>query len=198
MSPDEAIRVAAKLAIDAGDLSRARALLDLLDVDRRTAPVAILAPRKSSRYRVNQCARSAVTLYYDGCVSGEDESTRAGCLEVVAEREREPASRRAAKAAPNVVTLPLREKGHVMSRELAALRAARAAIDLSSELVTDGVENRHRTQVETERVTLRQVGVYHRLRRSPLVGEPERQREVLEGEGRAARGAENVGLAKPA
>jgi hypothetical protein len=37
VSPDEAIRVAAKLAIDAGDLARAPALLDLLDVERRTA-----------------------------------------------------------------------------------------------------------------------------------------------------------------
>jgi hypothetical protein len=46
MSPDGAIRVAAKLAIDAGDLSRARALLDLLDVERST-PIAILTPSKS-------------------------------------------------------------------------------------------------------------------------------------------------------
>jgi hypothetical protein len=37
---DEAIRVAVKLAIDAGDLTRARALLDLLDVEPRTAPDA--------------------------------------------------------------------------------------------------------------------------------------------------------------
>ncbi|HMJ56328.1 MAG TPA: hypothetical protein VK540_29875 [Polyangiaceae bacterium] len=49
MSADEAVRVAAKLAIDAGDLTRARALLDLLDVERRTPPIAILTPRKSSR-----------------------------------------------------------------------------------------------------------------------------------------------------
>jgi hypothetical protein len=49
MSADEAIRVAAKLAIDAGELTRARALLDLLDGERRTAPVAILTPRKSPR-----------------------------------------------------------------------------------------------------------------------------------------------------
>jgi hypothetical protein len=41
MSVDEAIRVAAKLAIDAGDLTRARALLELLDVERQTAPVAL-------------------------------------------------------------------------------------------------------------------------------------------------------------
>jgi hypothetical protein len=34
------------VAIDAGDFTRARALLDLLDVERRTAPVAILASRK--------------------------------------------------------------------------------------------------------------------------------------------------------
>jgi hypothetical protein len=37
MSPDEAIRVAAKVAIDAGDLQRARALLDLLDVAAHAA-----------------------------------------------------------------------------------------------------------------------------------------------------------------
>jgi hypothetical protein len=49
VSADEAIRVAAKLAIDAGDLTRARALLALLDVERRTAPVTILGPRKSPR-----------------------------------------------------------------------------------------------------------------------------------------------------
>jgi hypothetical protein len=49
MSADEAIRVAAKLAIDTGDLARARALLDLLDIERRMAPVAILATRKSPR-----------------------------------------------------------------------------------------------------------------------------------------------------
>jgi hypothetical protein len=49
MSADEAVRVAAKLAIDAGDLSRARALLDLLDTGRRIAPVAILTPKKSPR-----------------------------------------------------------------------------------------------------------------------------------------------------
>jgi hypothetical protein len=49
MSPDEAIRVAAKLAIDAGDLSRARALLDLLDVERPAALVATLPARKSAR-----------------------------------------------------------------------------------------------------------------------------------------------------
>jgi len=47
MSADEAIRVAAKLAIDAGDLTRARALLDLLDVELRRGPVALLARRKS-------------------------------------------------------------------------------------------------------------------------------------------------------
>jgi hypothetical protein len=47
MSADEAIRVAAKLAIDAGDLTRARALLDWLDVELRRAPVALLARGKS-------------------------------------------------------------------------------------------------------------------------------------------------------
>ena len=49
MSADDAIRVAAKLAIDAGDFARARALLDLLDVERSTMPIAILTPRKSPR-----------------------------------------------------------------------------------------------------------------------------------------------------
>jgi len=49
MSADEAIRVAAKLAIDAGDLSRARSLLDLLDVEWRIAPIATLPARKSPR-----------------------------------------------------------------------------------------------------------------------------------------------------
>lgn len=44
ISVDEAIRVATKLAIDAGDLTRARALLDLLDA----APIAFLTRRKSS------------------------------------------------------------------------------------------------------------------------------------------------------
>ena len=37
----DAIRVAAKLAIDAGDLARAHALLDLLHVELRTAPAAV-------------------------------------------------------------------------------------------------------------------------------------------------------------
>jgi hypothetical protein len=49
MSGDEAIRVAAKLAIDAGDLTRARALLDLLEDTRRTTPVTLLASKKLSR-----------------------------------------------------------------------------------------------------------------------------------------------------
>jgi hypothetical protein len=44
ISVDEAIRVGTKLAIDAGDLTRARALLDLLDA----APIAFLTRRKSS------------------------------------------------------------------------------------------------------------------------------------------------------
>jgi hypothetical protein len=47
ISDDEAIRVAAKLAIDARDLTRARALLDLLDIELRRGPVALLARRKS-------------------------------------------------------------------------------------------------------------------------------------------------------
>jgi hypothetical protein len=46
MSPDEAIRVAAKLAIDAGDLTRARALLDLLDIECWTSS----GPRCSSPF----------------------------------------------------------------------------------------------------------------------------------------------------
>lgn len=40
---DEAIRSAAKLAIDAGDTARARALLDLLDAKPKPAPVLTLA-----------------------------------------------------------------------------------------------------------------------------------------------------------
>ena len=48
MTVDEAIRIATKLAIDAGNFIRARALLDLLDVGR-SAPIAILTRRKSSR-----------------------------------------------------------------------------------------------------------------------------------------------------
>jgi hypothetical protein len=44
---DEAIRVATKLAIDAGDLGRARALLALLDqVRSRPAPVLALAAKR--------------------------------------------------------------------------------------------------------------------------------------------------------
>jgi len=49
MGADEAIRVAAKLAIDTGDLVRTRALLDLLDVEPRFAPVVPFAARKSRR-----------------------------------------------------------------------------------------------------------------------------------------------------
>jgi hypothetical protein len=49
MNVDEAIRVATKLAIDAGDFVRARALLDLLDVDEVPASVARLTLRKSSQ-----------------------------------------------------------------------------------------------------------------------------------------------------
>jgi hypothetical protein len=49
MSPDEAIRVAAKLAIDAVDLTRARALIELLDVKPRIALVATQPARKSPR-----------------------------------------------------------------------------------------------------------------------------------------------------
>jgi hypothetical protein len=45
---DEAIRAAAKLAIDAGDTKRARALLDLLDAKPKAAPVLTLAAVKRS------------------------------------------------------------------------------------------------------------------------------------------------------
>jgi hypothetical protein len=41
-STDEAVRLAAKLAIDAGDLGRARALLDLLEAKPRSAGVTPL------------------------------------------------------------------------------------------------------------------------------------------------------------
>jgi uncharacterized membrane-anchored protein len=46
---DEAIRAAAKLAIDAGDTTRARSLLDLLDAKPRTAPVLTLATKRRPR-----------------------------------------------------------------------------------------------------------------------------------------------------
>jgi hypothetical protein len=46
LDTDDAIRTAAKLAIDAGDLDRARALLDLLDAKPKTAAVLALAGRK--------------------------------------------------------------------------------------------------------------------------------------------------------
>jgi hypothetical protein len=46
---DQAIRTAAKLAIDAGDLARARVLLDLLDARPRAAAVLMLATRKPGR-----------------------------------------------------------------------------------------------------------------------------------------------------
>jgi hypothetical protein len=42
MSIDEALRVAMKVAIDAGDIARARGLLDLREDSRRTTPVALL------------------------------------------------------------------------------------------------------------------------------------------------------------
>lgn len=47
MNVDETIRVAAKLAIDEGDLEHARALLDLLKDERRPSPVPVLVARKS-------------------------------------------------------------------------------------------------------------------------------------------------------
>jgi hypothetical protein len=43
LDTDDAIRTAAKLAIDAGDVVRARALLDLLDAKPKTAAVLTLA-----------------------------------------------------------------------------------------------------------------------------------------------------------
>jgi hypothetical protein len=46
---DEAIRVAAKLALDAGDLRRARALIDLLDSELRNPPVLTLATSPDAR-----------------------------------------------------------------------------------------------------------------------------------------------------
>jgi hypothetical protein len=49
MSVDEAIRVAVKVAIDTGDLARARALLDLLANSRRTTPVTLLPSKKLNR-----------------------------------------------------------------------------------------------------------------------------------------------------
>jgi hypothetical protein len=49
MSTDVAIRAAAKVAINAGDLTRARALLDLLGAKPRAAPVVTLAPRRPLR-----------------------------------------------------------------------------------------------------------------------------------------------------
>ncbi len=45
---DEAIRTAAKVAIDAGDVERARALIDLLDVKAPIARVVPLALSKRS------------------------------------------------------------------------------------------------------------------------------------------------------
>jgi hypothetical protein len=45
-STDEAIRAAAKLAIDVGDTTRARALLDLLEARPKPAPVLLLATKK--------------------------------------------------------------------------------------------------------------------------------------------------------
>jgi hypothetical protein len=43
---DAAIRAAAKIAIDAADYGRARALLDLLDARPSLAPVSTLAPMR--------------------------------------------------------------------------------------------------------------------------------------------------------
>jgi hypothetical protein len=48
-TPDDAIHLAAKLAIDGGDLARARALLDLLDTKPHSAPLLALATRKQNR-----------------------------------------------------------------------------------------------------------------------------------------------------
>lgn len=46
LDTDDAIRTAAKLAIDAGDVDRARALLDLLAAKPKRAPVLTFATRK--------------------------------------------------------------------------------------------------------------------------------------------------------
>jgi hypothetical protein len=46
VSTDDAIRLAAKVAIDRGDLARARALLDLLDARSRPMSVLTIASRK--------------------------------------------------------------------------------------------------------------------------------------------------------
>jgi hypothetical protein len=46
---DDAIRSAAKVAIDAGDLNRAHALLDLLELKREPASVLTLATRNAAR-----------------------------------------------------------------------------------------------------------------------------------------------------
>ena len=43
LSTDDAMRLAAKLAIDVGDFARARALLDLLEVERRTVQTTLVA-----------------------------------------------------------------------------------------------------------------------------------------------------------
>ncbi len=49
LDTDEAIRTAAKLAIDAGDLGRARALLDLLDAKPKPAAVLTLASKRPAK-----------------------------------------------------------------------------------------------------------------------------------------------------
>jgi len=46
---DEAIRIAAKVAIEAGDTKRARALLDLLDARPKPATLLTLAERSPKR-----------------------------------------------------------------------------------------------------------------------------------------------------
>jgi hypothetical protein len=49
LDTDDAIRVAAKLAIDAGDIGRARALLDALDAKPKPATVLSLAKPRARR-----------------------------------------------------------------------------------------------------------------------------------------------------
>jgi hypothetical protein len=49
LNADDAIRTAAKLAIDAGDMDRAAALIGLLAAKPKPAPVLTLASRKQAR-----------------------------------------------------------------------------------------------------------------------------------------------------
>ena len=58
MTTDEAIRVAAKLGIDADDLDRVRALLDLLDPKPRSASASSAIP-KAKRSPASATPRAA-------------------------------------------------------------------------------------------------------------------------------------------